>query len=66
MNPKGRTRYFVYRGLTHYRRGERGEALHYLQRGKSALEHGDPNWIPVATVRQMDEALQELSSNGGG
>lgn len=60
LNNKGHVRYLVYRGLTHYRLGERRAALHFLNRGSEAYRLGDPKWLPAYTVQQMQGALDDL------
>jgi hypothetical protein len=60
LNNKRHVRYLVYRGLTHYRLGERRAALHFLNRGSEAYRLGDPKWLPPYTVQQMQGALDDL------
>jgi hypothetical protein len=68
MNDKGRVRYLVFRGLTHYRLyqqgrhpGEAGAALHFLARGKLAYDAGKAGWLNTKTVVEMKDALAELA-----
>lgn len=68
MNDKGRVRYLVYRGLTHYRLfqqthhpGHHALALHYLARGKLAYDSGTARWLQAKTVVEMKDALAELT-----
>ncbi len=60
MNPKGHMRYLVYRGLTHFRLGERNAALHFLTRGNAEYRQGNPNWLPQSIADNMGRALAEL------
>jgi len=68
MNDKGRVRYLVYRGLTHYRlfqqsrdAGHHAAALHFLARGKHAYDSGSARWLQAKTVVEMKDALVELT-----
>ena len=61
LNPKGRVRYLVYRGLTHYERGERAEALHFLSSGRQAYDRGDTAWLPPNIAAKMNYALAVLT-----
>ena len=68
MNDKGRVRYLVYRGLTHYRiyqrsrdAGHHAAALHYLARGKEAYDAGSARWLQAKTVVEMKDALVDLT-----
>lgn len=68
LNDKGRVRYLVFRGLTHYRlyqQGrqpmEAGAALHFLARGKLAYDAGKAGWLAAKTVVEMKDALAQLS-----
>lgn len=62
MNEKGRVRYLVYRGLTHYRLGQQRQALTYLSLGSSAYRAGNPKWLPPRDVQEMQAALGLLQS----
>lgn len=62
MNPKGRLRYLVYRGLSHYRLGQRTAALYWLLRGDELHQHANPRWLPRHAIAEMDTALRELRS----
>ena len=73
MNEKGRCRYLVYRGLTHYRLYrqtsapvEERAALHYLARGQSEYDSGKPRWLEPETVYEMKQALAELATRAAG
>jgi hypothetical protein len=68
MNDKGRVRYLVYRGLTHYRlfqqsrdASQHAAALHFLARGKSAYDNGSARWLQARTVVEMKDALIDLT-----
>jgi len=70
LNDKGRVRYLVFRGLTHYRLyqqgrhpGEAGAALHFLARGKLAYDSGKAGWLNAKTVVEMKDALAVLAGN---
>jgi hypothetical protein len=70
LNDKGRVRYLVFRGLTHYRLyqqgrhpGEAGAALHFLARGKLAYDAGKAGWLNAKTVVEMKDALAELAGS---
>jgi hypothetical protein len=60
MNDKGHVRYLVYRGMTHFRLGQRQMALHYLRQGNEAYKLGNPRWLPPYTVQEMNGALAQL------
>jgi hypothetical protein len=61
LNQRGLVRYLVYRGLTHYRLGDRSSALSYLARGKDALGRGSASWVRSDLVAEMDRALADLN-----
>lgn len=63
MNDKGRVRYLVFRGLTHYRLGDRQGATYFLTQGRQAYQMGDPSWIDPVSLGQMNQALADLSSS---
>lgn len=63
MNDKGRVRYLVFRGLTHYRLGDRQGAMHFLTQGRQAYQMGDPSWLDPYALRQLDAALADLGGN---
>jgi hypothetical protein len=62
MNPKGLVRYLVYRGLTHYRLGEKQAAAHFLSRGAAMYRQSNPQYLPDPIVAEMQRALGELGS----
>ena len=62
MNTKGRLRYLVHRGLSHYRLGQRTAAFHWLLRGEEIYRHSSPRWLPRHAVAEMGTALRELRS----
>jgi hypothetical protein len=61
LNQRGLVRYLVYRGLTHYRLGDRTSALSYLSRGKDAFGRGSASWVRADLVAEMDRALADLN-----
>lgn len=61
LNAKGRVRYLVYRGLTHYERGERDAALYFLGHGRLAYDRGDMAWLPPNITAKMNYALADLT-----
>jgi hypothetical protein len=63
MNRRSVIRYLVYRGLTHYRVGQRSEAWHFLTRGREAYSRGTASWLSPRTLGEMDRALMELAQN---
>jgi hypothetical protein len=65
LNQKNLVRYLVYRGLTHYRLGERTSALSYLGRGRDALARGNQAWLRANIVAEMDRALGDLNGKPG-
>jgi hypothetical protein len=60
MNSKGVVRYHVFRGLTHYRIGDRAMAHRFLAEGQRAYQAGDPSWLPPQTVQEMSAAMATL------
>jgi hypothetical protein len=60
FNPKGLTRYYVYRGLTAYDLGNREEAKLYLAKGKAYCQRGDTRWIAPNIRDRVDAALKDL------
>lgn len=60
LNDKGRARYLVYRGLTHFRRGEGQLAVNFLTRGREAYHRGHPSWLPAQALLELNQALDAL------
>jgi hypothetical protein len=63
LNAKGMVRYYVFRGLTYYKLGQRTEARAYLERGSEAYSHGDPAWLHANAVEEMKAALADLKGS---
>lgn len=73
MSDKARVRYFVYRGLTHYRLFQRSNdpaeaaaALQFLARAQLGYDAGKPRWLDAETVSDMKVALGDLARRAAG
>jgi hypothetical protein len=60
MNPKGRARYLVYRGLTAFEIGDTEQARRYLLKGSDAYDRGDSAWLSPNIAARMHKALSKL------